>query len=401
MQVDRLWRNARIATLDSRRSGVGLIEQGAVAVSDGRVAYVGKAADLPAGMQSAVETDLEGRLLTPGLIDCHTHLVFAGDRSDEFVLRLAGADYQTIAQGGGGIQSTVRATRAASEAQLIASAEERLLLFLAEGVTTLEIKSGYGLDLASELKMLRAARSLGRRHHLHICTTLLAAHTMPADQDRQAYLDLITREIIPQAAAAGLADAVDGYCERIGFSAAELRQVFASAKAHGLAVKVHADQLSDAGGAALAAECSALSADHLEWSNPAGIAALARAGTVAVLLPGAFFTLRERQLPPVNELRRAGVRIAVATDCNPGTSPLLSLLTAMSMAAVQFGLTVEETLAAVTREAAHALGLQQEVGTLEVGKRADLAIWNVERPAELIYWMGRNRLHARIWRGQG
>jgi imidazolonepropionase len=400
MHVDRLWRNARIATLDSSRSGVGLIEQGAVAVSDGRLAYVGREADLPADMQGAVETDLEGRLITPGLIDCHTHLVFAGDRSDEFILRLAGADYQTIAQGGGGIQSTVRATRAASETQLIASAEERLLLFLAEGVTTIEIKSGYGLDLATELKMLRAARRLGRRHRIQIFTTLLAAHTIPADQDRQAYLDLITREIIPHAAAAGLADAVDGYCERIAFTAAELRQVFASAKAHGLPVKVHADQLSDAGGAALAGECSALSADHLEWSSPAGIAALAQAGTVAVLLPGAFFALRERQVPPVNELRRAGVRIAVATDCNPGTSPLLSLLTAMSMAAVQFGLTVEETLAAVTREAAYALGLQKEVGTLEIGKRADMAIWNVERPAELIYWMGRNRLHARVWRGQ-
>jgi len=400
MHVDRLWRNARIATLDARRSGVGLIERGAVAVSDGRLVYVGKEADLPAGINGAIETDLEGRLITPGLIDCHTHLVFAGDRSDEFVLRLAGADYQTIAQNGGGIQSTVRATRAASEAQLIDSAEERLLHFLAEGVTTIEIKSGYGLDLATELKMLRAARSLGRRHRVHICTTLLAAHTMPSNQDRQAYLDLITREIIPQAAAAGLADAVDGYCERIGFTAPELRQVFASAKAHGLPVKVHADQLSDAGGAALAAECSALSADHLEWSNPAGIAALARAGTVAVLLPGAFFALRETQLPRVAELRRAGVRIALATDCNPGTSPLLSLLTAMSMAAVQFGLTVEETLAAVTREAAHALGLQQEVGTLEIGKRADMAIWDLERPAELIYWMGRNRLHARVWRGQ-
>ena len=296
--------------------------------------------------------------------------------------------------------TTRLARRGAAEAQLVASAEERLLLFLAEGVTTIEIKSGYGLELATELKMLRAARSLGRRHRIHIFTTLLAAHALPADQDRQAYLDLITRQIIPQAAAAGLADAVDGYCERIGFTAAELRQVFASAKAHGLPVKVHADQLSDAGGAALAAECSALSADHLEWSNPAGIAALARAGTVAVLLPGAFFALRETQVPPVAELRRAGVRIAVATDCNPGTSPLLSLLTAMSMAAVQFGLTVEETLAGVTREAAYALGLQQEVGTLEVGKRADMAIWDVERPAELIYWMGRNQLHARVWRGQ-
>jgi imidazolonepropionase len=399
MQVERIWRNARIATLQGRQ-GVGLIEKGAVAISAGRLVYVGKEADLPPGMQGKVETDLEGRLITPGFIDCHTHLVFGGDRSDEFFLRLAGADYQTIAQSGGGIQSTVRATRDASEVQLIASAEERLLLLLAEGVTTIEIKSGYGLELVTELRMLRAARSLGHRHRIQIFTTLLAAHAVPADQDRQAYLDLILQEIIPQAAAAGLADAVDGYCERIAFTAAELRQVFACAKAHGLPVKVHADQLSDAGGAALAAECSALSADHLEWSNPAGIAALARAGTVAVLLPGAFFALRERQLPPVNELRRAGVRIAVATDCNPGTSPLLSLLMAMNMAAVQFGLTVEETLAAVTREAAHALGLQAEVGTLEVGKRADMAIWDIERPAELVYWMGRNRLHARVWRGQ-
>ena len=236
----------------------------------------GKKSDLPPGMQGAVETDYLRLADYPGLIDCHTHLVFAGDRSDEFVLRLAGADYATIAQGGGGIAATVRATRAATETQLIASAEERLLLFLAEGVTTIEIKSGYGLDLATELKMLRAARRLGCRHRIHIFTTLLAAHTPPADLDRQVYLDLITQEIIPHAAAAGLADAVDGYCERIAFTAAELRQVFASAMAHGLPVKVHADQLSDAGGAALAAEYSALSADHLEWSNPAGIAALPR-----------------------------------------------------------------------------------------------------------------------------
>ncbi len=399
MRFDRLWRNARLATLVPQRPGIGMVEPGAVGVTGGRIAFAGAEADLPARADAGEVFDLDGRLLTPGLIDCHTHLVFAGERSGEFELRLAGADYQSIAQAGGGILSTVRATRAATDEELEASAGERLRVLMAEGVTTIEIKSGYGLDLATELRMLRVARALGRRYPLEVTTTLLAAHAVPPDCDRASYLELVIRRLIPQAAGAGLADAVDGYCEHIAFSADEIRRVFAAARSAGLPVKLHADQLSDSGGAALAAEFHALSADHLEWTNAEGVAALARSRTVAVLLPGAFYSLRERQQPRVAALRRCGVRMAVATDCNPGTSPLLSILTALNLAAVQFGLTVEECLAAVTREAAHALGRAREIGTLEAGKRADFAIWDVERAAELVYWIGRNPLHKRIWRG--
>jgi len=399
MRFDRLWRGANLATLAPQRPGIGLIERGALGVADGRIAFVGEEAELPAGSEAKEEYNLQGRLVSPGLIDCHTHLVFAADRSREFELRLAGADYQSIAKAGGGIFSTVRATRAASEELLLSAASERLRALLAEGVTTLEIKSGYGLDSETELRMLRVARRLAQTNRVEIRTTLLAAHALPPERERSAYLAFIADELIPQAKRLGLADAVDGFCEGIAFSAAELRRVFASARAQGLAVKVHADQLSDTGGAALAAECGALSADHLEWSNDEGIAALARSGTVAVLLPGAFFMLREQRRPPVAALRKAGVPIAIATDCNPGTSPLLSILTAMNMAAIQFGLTADETIAAVTREAARALGRGGELGTLEIGKQADLAVWNVERAAELVYWVGRNPLHARVWRG--
>lgn len=400
MRFDRLWRGARLATLAPKRPGIGLIEHGAIASRGGRIAFVGPQSELSRSIDAIEEVDLRGRLVTPGLIDCHTHLIFAGDRSDEFEQRLAGADYQDIARAGGGILSTVRATRKATERELIASATNRLRTYLTEGVTTIEIKSGYGLDLETELRMLRAARGLGRENPIEVVTTLLAAHAVPPDVERRAYLALIRERLIPLAAAEHLADAVDGYCEAIGFTSTELHEVFASARTHGLPVKVHADQLSDSGGVALAALCGALSADHLEWSNDDGIAALARAGTVAVLLPGAFFTLRERRMPPIAALRKARARIAVATDCNPGTSPLLSLLTAMNMGAVQFGLTIDELIAAVTREAAYALGRQDQIGTLELGKRADLAIWNVERPAELVYWLGHNPLHSRIWRGE-
>jgi imidazolonepropionase len=399
VQFDRLWRDATLATLSSRRAGVGLIEHGALGVTDGRISFAGPIAELPSGAGAAEEIDLDGRLLTPGLIDCHTHIVFGGERSAEFEMRLAGADYQSIARAGGGILSTVRATRAATDEMLIAAAADRLRGLMAEGVTTVEIKSGYGLDVPEELRMLRVARELGRQLPLGVATTLLAAHAIPPESDRAEYLRRICEELIPRASAEGLADAVDGFCESIAFSAAELRSVFAAARAYGLPVKLHADQLSDGGGAVLAAEFQALSADHLEWTGEAGVAALARAGTVAVLLPGAFYCLRERRVPPIAALRRWGVRVALATDCNPGTSPLLSILTAMNLAAVQFGLTIEETLAAVTREAAHALGKQDEIGTLEPGKRADLAIWNAVRPAELVYWIGRNPLHQRIWRG--
>ncbi len=399
MRFDRLWRHATLATLAPQRAGIGLIENAALAVSQGRIVFAGPMNELPAATRAAEQIDLGGRLVTPGLIDCHTHIVFGGERSAEFELRLAGADYASIARAGGGILSTVRATRAASDETLLSSAAQRLEALMGEGVTTVEIKSGYGLDVPAELRMLRVARRLGRQLPLGVVTTLLAAHALPPDTDRAVYLSEITGELIPRAAAERLADAVDGFCEHIAFTAAEIRAVFQVAREHGLPVKLHADQLSDGGGAALAAEFAALSADHLEWTGEAGVAALARAGTVAVLLPGAFHFLRERQIPPVAALRRAGVPLALATDCNPGTAPLLSILTAMNIGAVQFGLSVQETVAAVTREAARALGRLSEIGTLEVGKRADLAIWNVERPAELVYWLGRNPLHARLWGG--
>lgn len=399
MQFDRLWRGATLATLAPRFAGVGLIEHGAIGIADGRIVFAGPAAELPAAAHAREEVDLGGRLVTPGLIDCHTHIVFGGERSAEFEMRLAGADYQSIARAGGGILSTVRATRAASEQTLLESAAQRLRELVGEGVTTVEIKSGYGLDTTNELRMLRVARALGRELPLEVVTTLLAAHAVPPETDRAAYLERIRAEMIPRAAAEGLADAVDGFCEGIAFSAEELRTVFACARDHGLPVKLHADQLSDGGGAELAAEFHALSADHLEWTSEAGVAALARAGTVAVLLPGAFYCLRERRVPPVAALRHHGVPMALATDCNPGTSPLLSVLAAMNLGAIQFGLTVEETLIGVTRAAAQALGRQAEIGTLEPGKRADLAIWNAARPAELLYWIGRNPLYARIWRG--
>ena len=399
MQFDRLWRGATLATLSPRLPGIGLIERGALGVTDGRIVFAGPANELPAGAHAREDVDLDGRLVTPGLIDCHTHIVFGGERSAEFEMRLAGADYQSITRAGGGILSTVRATRAAPEQTLLSTAAQRLRVLMGEGVTTVEIKSGYGLEAQHELRMLRVARALGRELPLGVVTTLLAAHAVPPEMDRGAYLRSIREDMIPRVAAEGLADAVDGFCEGIAFSAAELREVFTAARHHGLPVKLHADQLSDGGGASLAAEFQALSADHLEWTNETGVAAMAQAGTVAVLLPGAFYCLRERQRPPVQALRRHGVRIALATDCNPGTSPLLSMLMAMNLGAIQFGLTVEETLAAVTREAACALGRQSDLGTLEPGKSADLAIWNATRAAELVYWIGRNPLYARIWRG--
>ncbi|HEX7886128.1 MAG TPA: imidazolonepropionase [Phenylobacterium sp.] len=399
---DRVWLGGRLATLSRSAPGLGLIEGGAVAARDGRIAFVGPVQDLPTGWSSSEVIDLEGRLVTPGLIDCHTHLVFGGDRADEFEMRRQGASYEEIAAAGGGILSTVRATRKADDAELHRQAADRLDRMIAEGVTTVEIKSGYGLDEETELRILRVARALGAERPVEVATTLLAAHTFPPEfkTDRQAYVRAIVERMIPAAAAEGLADAVDAFLEPIAFSPAEVREVFTAAKAHGLPVKLHADQLTASGGAALAAEFGALSADHLEWTDAAGIAALAKVGTVAVLLPGAFFNLREGPKPPVEALRKAGVAMAVATDCNPGTSPIVSLQAAMTLAAVQFRMTVEEIVAGVTREAAKALGQEDWVGTLEVGKACDLAIWNVERPAELVYWLGRNNLFARVWRGR-
>jgi imidazolonepropionase len=401
MRCDAIWRNARLATMAAGAPGLGETDHGLVAQSQGRIVYAG-AADLAPALEAERDIDCAGRWITPGLIDCHTHLVFAGDRSAEFERRLAGASYEEIAREGGGILSTVRATRAASVAALVEGALPRLDALISEGVTTVEIKSGYGLSLEAEGRQLQAARALGDRRDVAIRTTLLAAHALPPEYagDPDGYIDTVSGEMIPAIAAAGLADAVDAFCEGIGFSPAQVRQVFEAARAHGLPVKLHAEQLSNLHGAALAAEFGALSADHLEHLDAAGVAAMARAGTVATLLPGAYYFVRETQVPPIDALRAHGVPMALATDCNPGTAPLTSLLLVMNMAATLFRMTVEECLVGVTRNGARALGLHGETGALEAGKWCDLAIWDVERPAELVYWIGRNPLHARVWRGR-
>jgi imidazolonepropionase len=398
---DQIWRGARLATLAAGEPGLGVVEDGLVAARAGRIVYAGPATGAPA-LDARRITDCEGRWITPGLIDPHTHLIFGGDRAGEFEQRLAGASYEEIARAGGGIVSTMRATRAASQAQLVASALPRLDALIAEGVTTVEVKSGYGLTLDDELKSLRAARALGDARKVTITTTLLAAHALPPEfaGDPDSYIDLVCREIIPAAAAEGLADAVDAFCETLAFSPAQVRRVFEAARAHGLPVKLHAEQLSNSHGAALAADFGALSADHLEHLDDAGVAAMARAGTVATLLPGAYYFVRETQPPPIAALRARGVPLALATDCNPGTSPLTSLLLTLNMAATLFRLTVDECLAGVTREAARALGRLDDIGTLEAGKRCDLAIWDIERPAELVYRMGFIPLHARVWNGE-
>ena len=354
---------------------------------DGVIAWIGPTYEMDAGLGRVdAEYDAQGALVTPGLVDCHTHLVFAGNRAREFEMRLAGATYEDIARAGGGIVSTVEATRAASEADLARESGARLDALAAEGVTTVEIKSGYGLDVATELKCLRVARELGDARAVHVTTTLLGAHTVPPEFKGRAddYVKLVCEELIPAAARSGLADAVDAFCEGIGFTPAQTRRVFEAARAHGLRVKLHADQLSNLGGAALAAEFGALSADHLEHTDEAGVAALARAGTVAVLLPGAFYFLRETRLPPMEALRRHQVPMAVATDCNPGTSPLTSLLTAMNMACTLFRFTPEEALAGATIHAARALGLEDR-GALEPGRRADFVVWDAHDPAELAW----------------
>lgn len=398
----RIWRNARLATLADALPGLGVVERGAIVADGGRIVYAGAEADMPAASGNADIVDCEGRWITPGLIDCHTHLVYAGNRANEFEMRLAGATYEEVARAGGGIVSSVKGVRAASEDELVAQSLPRLDALIAEGVTTIEIKSGYGLDLPSEAKSLRAARRLGRERPVSVRTTFLGAHALPpeAKGDKDAYIDLVAQEMLPAIAAEGLADAVDGFCEGIAFSTEQMARVFDSAKAAGLPVKLHADQLSNLHGAALAARYGALSADHLEYTDEAGAAAMAKSGTVATILPGAFYFIRETKKPPLDLFRQHGVKMAVATDSNPGTSPLTSLLLTMNMAATLFGMTVDECLAGVTREAARALGLLAETGTLEAGKSADLAIWDIERPAELVYRMGFNPLHARIWRGQ-
>ena len=379
----------------------GAIEDGAILICDGRIAWVGARADLPPHEAATIDR-LDGRWVSPGLIDCHTHLVFGGDRSGEFEQRLNGATYEEIARAGGGIVSTMAATRAASEDALFASASARLAGLKASGVTTVEIKSGYGLDRDGELKMLRVARRIGREGGVRVSTSYLGLHAVPPEHraDRAAYVDLAVDDILSAAAAEGLVDAVDAYCEPIAFSEAEVGRLFERAKALGLPVKLHADQLSDGGGAALAARYGALSADHVEHATEAGIRAMAAAGVVAVLLPGAYLMLGETTPPPIDLFRRHGVAMAVATDCNPGTSPVASMTAALNLACVQFRLTPEEALAGATRSAARALGLSGEMGTLEAGKAADLAVWDVERPAELAYWLGKPLLNRRMVGGR-
>jgi imidazolonepropionase len=401
--LDTVWLNARLATLAPAQPGLGIIESGVIAARDGRIAFVGPQAELPAAWRNGARVvDCEGRWITPALIDCHTHLVYGGDRAREFELRLAGETYEQIARAGGGILSTVRATRAASEDELIRSALKRLDALIADGVGTVEVKSGYGLDLDAERKSLRAARRLAKHRDVAIRATFLGAHALPPEfaDKRDSYVTYVADTMIPALANEGLIDAVDGFCERIAFTRDEIARVFTAAKRAGLPVKLHADQLSNSGGAALAAEFDALSADHLEYADEAGLAAMASAGVVAVLLPGAYYVLRERQAPPVELMRKHRMAVAVATDSNPGTSPMTSILLALNMAATLFGLTVDECLAGATRNASRALGLAEETGALEAGKWADLAIWDIERPAELVYRLGFNPLHARVWRGR-
>ncbi|KRB59405.1 imidazolonepropionase [Rhizobium sp. Root708] len=398
-----LWRNARLATLDPQKQGLGVIEKGAIVTQGGRISFVGPEAELPvSAIERAEITDLEGRWVTPGLVDCHTHIVYGGNRAREFEMRLEGATYEEVARAGGGIVSSVKATNALSVDGLIEAALPRLDTLISEGLTTIEVKSGYGLNIDGELKMLRAARQLERIRPVRVFTSYLGAHATPVEYKGRNG-DYITDVVIPaleRARAEGLVDAVDGFCEGIAFSTAEIARVFDTAKALGVPVKLHAEQLSNLGGAKLAASYGALSADHLEYLDAEGSAAMAAAGTVAVLLPGAFYAINEKQLPPVQALRDAGTHIAIATDCNPGTSPLTSLLLTMNMSATLFKLTVEECIAGATREGARALGLLDETGTLETGKSADFAIWDVESLAELVYRIGFNPLHAHVFKGE-
>ena len=395
---DALWVDARIVTMRDGR--YNSIERGAIAVEAGLIVWLGPRAGLPGEPATLAREvhDLRGAMLTPGLIDCHTHLVFAGNRAREFELRLQGASDADIARAGGGIISTVEATRDASDTELVSGAARRLRRLMDEGVTSVEIKSGYGLDTRTELKMLRAAKLLGESTPLTVKKTFLGAHALPPEFQGRAddYIALVCNEMLPAAAEAGLVDAVDAFCEGIAFSAAQTARVFDRAVELGLRVKLHADQLSDLGGAELAARYQALSADHLEYTSEAGVRALAEAGTVAVLLPGAFYFLREKQAPPVQMLRHHGVPVAIATDCNPGSSPLSSMLLAMNMACTLFRLTPEEALAGATCHAARALGMADSHGSLAVGMAADFAVWDLASPAELVYAMGANPCAATV-----
>jgi len=396
---DVLVTGAHLATM-AGGTPYGAIRDGAIGIAGDKIAWVGVERELPSGTSARRSLDARGSWVTPGLIDCHTHLVYAGSRVDEFEARLNGATYTEIAQAGGGIKATVRATRAATDEELVNASLPRLRTLADEGATTVEIKSGYGLDTKTELRQLSVARRIGTDLGVDVRTTLLAAHALPPEYSGRAddYIDLVCDEIIPAAVASGLADAVDAFCDTIGFTAAQTRRVFAAARAHGLPVKLHADQLSDTGGAALAAEFDGLSADHVEYTSGAGVEAMAHAGTVAVLLPGAFYALRETRLPPIAALRERGVPMAIASDCNPGTSPATSLPLMLNMACTLFRLTPEEALAGVTKHAARALGLADR-GTLAPGQRADLALWEIVSPAELCYRIGGNACRGAIRAG--
>jgi imidazolonepropionase len=398
--VDTIWRNARIATMSAGAKGYGIIEDGLIAAQDGRIAWVGSESQAPK-FDAIHLYDLQGRWVTPGLVDCHTHLVYGGNRAQEFEQRLEGATYEEISRAGGGIVSTVRATREASQENLIDQAIPRLASLMADGVTTIEIKSGYGLNVETEIKMLAAARALAEESNIRVVTTFLGAHALPpeAEGNSDAYITQVCEEQLPAVAALGLADAVDAFCEGIGFSNAQTRRVFEAARAHGLPVKLHAEQLSNLDGAALAAEFGGLSADHLEYVDEAGIVAMLNAGTVAVILPGAYYFLRDTHVPPIDLMRKHGVPMALASDSNPGSSPMGSLLLALNMACTLFRMTPVEALAGVTCNGAAALGLQDEIGSIEVGKACDLAIWDINHPAELSYTIGLNRLHLRVWNG--
>lgn len=398
---DDLWLNVHLATMQPG-AGYGEVLDAAIAVKHGRIAWLGKRSDLPAGHAAARQHDGNGCWVTPGLIDCHTHIVYAGNRSNEFEARLNGVPYEEISRQGGGIVSTVKATRAATEDTLFDASLPRVKALLAEGVTTLEVKSGYGLDTDTEAKMLRVARRLGEQLDLRVRTTFLGAHAVPPEFKARTdeYLQLVCHDMLDTLVEAGLVDAVDAFCENIAFSREQTEQVFLAAQRHGLPVKLHAEQLSDQDGASLVAAFHGLSADHLEWLSPKGVQAMAHAGTVAVLLPGAFYTLRETRLPPVEALREAGVPMAVSTDCNPGTSPMTSLLLTMNMACTLFRLTPQEALAGVTCHAARALGLAEETGTLSVGKSADFALWRIDRPGDLAYAIGFNPCAGVVFRGK-
>jgi len=385
---DRLLTDCHVATMVAAPGNpLGVVTNAAIGIADGRIVRVGKRTEL-AGFRAKEVVALGGAWVTPGLIDCHTHLVFGGTRANEHAMRRAGATYEQIAQAGGGIASTVAATKAASADELRASARRRLHALMAGGVTTIEVKSGYGLDTVAEIRLLNAARAIARDTSVRLVTTLLALHALPPGADRDAYVKMATDDMIPAVARAGLASSVDAFCETIAFTPAEVERVFTAARANGLAVRLHAEQLSNQNGAALAARYKALSADHLEHLDSAGAKAMAAAGTVAVLLPGAFYALQETRKPPVQLLRDHHVPIAIATDCNPGTSPLLNPQLAMNMACTLFGLTPEEALQGMTVNAARALGLAHEVGTLAAGKAADLCVWRIEELAELGYWIG-------------